>query len=689
MEYKFNLGVTPTSVILRFKLLDSTVTTGVGVTGLTYNSANLIIATIKSGDAATVVYTQAAGNIETITTLGTYAAPTASKCRFKEVDATNHPGVYELHLADARFETVEELVVSISGVTGLMECDFEVQCTNLAAAVATGSSGLSVLAESFSKDGAEPETNTYTATQEGDLVYHIVEDDAGAMAFDYVFDVGGNGIATAISWLGYVQGNGDEVGVWYYDWGSTGYKKITTLTGSPGVTPNEEVFTVPVGATGTGANLGKVILRFDSATATAVATDLLLCAKAVVTQSIGYSNGCIWIDTNVSNTNTEAYVDGTADNPVSTWAAAKALNVSLGITNFHILNGSTITMDASCDNFTFLGHDYALALGGQSFENAHIEEANVSGIGTAGAGRIHFHKCRIGSVSLGKAHFHSCGFDSTVIGTEATTYIFEHCFNDADGSTPPIFDFGAAIGSTHVGGRDWHGGVEIANLGQAGTDVFSITGQGKLIIAGTCVGGTIKIFGDFIILDNVAGGFAGTLIDDARYDTDQLDAAHVDYGANTTVPDAAGTAAALHATTDGKVDVVDANVDSILVDTGTDIPATLTTIDGKVDTIDATADAIKLKTDGLPVGFAKDVAFPNFMFTMVDADDIAMTGLTVAGTVSLDGAAFGGCGNAVVEVGSGYYKLDLLQAEMNADIISFIFSATGAKQRNITLVTDG
>jgi len=38
-------------------------------------------------------------------------------------------------------------------------------------------------------------------------------------------------------------------------------------------------------------------------------------------------------------------------------------------------------------------------------------------------------------------------------------------------------------------------------------------------------------------------------------------------GANTTVPDAAGTAAGLHATTDAAIAVVDGNVDSILVDT--------------------------------------------------------------------------------------------------------------------------
>ena len=42
------------------------------------------------------------------------------------------------------------------------------------------------------------------------------------------------------------------------------------------------------------------------------------------------------------------------------------------------------------------------------------------------------------------------------------------------------------------------------------------------------------------------------------------------YAPNKVVPDVAGTAATLHGTTDGKIDTVDTNVDSILADTGTD-----------------------------------------------------------------------------------------------------------------------
>ena len=114
-----------TSVVFRVKLLNSSVTTGAGLTGLTEASAGLIIAAIADNEAATATYTQAAGNIETIAALGTYAAPTAGKCRFKEVDATNHKGLYEIQLLNTRFSVAscKSLCVSISGATNCAETD--------------------------------------------------------------------------------------------------------------------------------------------------------------------------------------------------------------------------------------------------------------------------------------------------------------------------------------------------------------------------------------------------------------------------------------------------------------------------------------------------------------------------------------------------------------------------------------
>lgn len=91
---QFTIDHSSTSVVLRVKL---------DVAGLTEASAGLVISTITDNEASVTRYRASSSEIETISALGTYAAPTSGKCRFKEVDATNLPRVYELQLADARF----------------------------------------------------------------------------------------------------------------------------------------------------------------------------------------------------------------------------------------------------------------------------------------------------------------------------------------------------------------------------------------------------------------------------------------------------------------------------------------------------------------------------------------------------------------------------------------------------------
>lgn len=119
-----------TSVILRVVLYDSASTTGGRKTALTSASSGLIISTIADNEASATVYTAAGSTVETITTLGTFAAPTATKCRFKEVDATNHPGLYEIQIADARWavSNARSIVISVQ-CTGAVAVDAEVQLT--------------------------------------------------------------------------------------------------------------------------------------------------------------------------------------------------------------------------------------------------------------------------------------------------------------------------------------------------------------------------------------------------------------------------------------------------------------------------------------------------------------------------------------------------------------------------------
>ncbi len=127
ISYKFDQD----GIILRVLILDSSSTTGAGLTGAAYNSSGLTITDIADVEAVASCgyYSTADSTIETITTLGTYAAPTSTvsnnvgyKARFKELSSTYFPGVYEIHLANTRYavSNAKYLLVCIKGVTNMV-----------------------------------------------------------------------------------------------------------------------------------------------------------------------------------------------------------------------------------------------------------------------------------------------------------------------------------------------------------------------------------------------------------------------------------------------------------------------------------------------------------------------------------------------------------------------------------------
>jgi len=96
----------------------------------------------------------------------------------------------------------------------------------------------------------------------------------------------------------------------------------------------------------------------------------------------------------------------------------------------------------------------------------------------------------------------------------AANYLFDGCSNDRQTPVPQL-DYGAAIGDTRVDVHHYSGGLEVLNIGQAGTDVLDLEGHGHLVINANCVGGTVYIRGNFTIEDN-SGGLV-TIVDDARF----------------------------------------------------------------------------------------------------------------------------------------------------------------------------
>jgi hypothetical protein len=147
---------------------------------------------------------------------------------------------------------------------------------------------------------------------------------------------------------------------------------------------------------------------------------------------------------------------------------------------------------------------------------------------------------------------------------------------------------------------------------------------------------------------------------------------------------------------------LDVNAKTVGDKAGYSISGTKTTLDALNDLAqsdilsDATAfagasiAAIKAQTDNLPDGVKKNAALSNFMFLMVDSTDhvTPKTGLTVTATRSIDGAAFGACANSASELSNGVYKIDLAAADLNGDVITLRFTASGADDRLITVKTN-
>lgn len=87
-------------------------------------------------------------------------------------------------------------------------------------------------------------------------------------------------------------------------------------------------------------------------------------------------------------------------------------------------------------------------------------------------------------------------------------------------------------------------------------------------------------------------------------------------------------------------------------------------------------------------GILKNTALAKFPFVMTDATTHApKTGLTVTATRSLDGGAFASCTNAVVELASGAYLIDLAAGDVNGTTVHLRFTATGADDLLIAIKT--
>ena len=84
----------------------------------------------------------------------------------------------------------------------------------------------------------------------------------------------------------------------------------------------------------------------------------------------------------------------------------------------------------------------------------------------------------------------------------------------------------------------------------------------------------------------------------------------------------------------------------------------------------------------------KNMASTGFTFVMTNSSAHApSTGFTVTGARSIDGGAFASLTNSVAEVANGTYRIDLSTADTNGNHLMLRFTATGADDLNIAVIT--
>ena len=430
-------------------------------------------------------------------------------------------------------------------------------------------------------------------------------------------------------------------------------------------------------------------------------------------QSGGYENGQVWIDTLDGAAGTTAHENGTMNNPVLTIGDAKTIAVDsiVNLSDFHVINGSTITLGETSDNESYFGDNWTLVLNSQSCASSHFEGAHVSGIQT-GSG-MGLHGGSIGTITLADdAHLDDVALEAgTITLPSSGSVAFARCTHAA--ATLPILDFNAGAVTVHMHG--YGGGIEVQNMDAS--DILHLDGNGRLDINANCTDAVVNVRGNWDINDS--GTTSNITKDD---DSSNIALILADTGTDGVLV-SAGTGAGQIDLTSGTVDVgaLQANVitaasinaaamngkgDWNIGKTGyTAAPTAGSIATGSfaAGAIDAAAigtnaiDADSLAADA--IAEIRDAILPkintaldDIPFVMVLSSDhvTPATGLVPVATRSIDGGtSFSATTGTVAEAASGLYHFDASAADMNGALITFKFAVATADDTFVSIRTGG
>jgi len=351
------------------------------------------------------------------------------------------------------------------------------------------------------------ETNDEDSVIALDGTVHSLNDDSGTIDAFYEWTVGA-ATPARVTFTGYVNGNNDSVDIFGWNWVTSAWVQIGAWAGKPSATNEVQTFDMFTTMVGTGANLGLVRVRYQGTglTSATVAVDQVFVAASQGASD--YALGAIWFDNNgTTNTGSTPGVDGVDGNPVTTWAAVKSLVSNTGRKKIHVASGATAPLDANSDNYTLIGEQYTVTLGGQSIEGIAVEgAASITGIGTATVTQPIFTRCGFGAGTYPPAHFESCGFglsDGLFTAGSAGQYVFHECYSVVAGSGTPDFTFAGLGSATGINNRGWTGGsaytldsdCTLSHEVLAGGGQTITTGGGNVEIRGLCRAITVTMSG--------------------------------------------------------------------------------------------------------------------------------------------------------------------------------------------------
>jgi hypothetical protein len=355
-------------------------------------------------------------------------------------------------------------------------------------------------------------TNTFAAVSGQDGVYHVIDDDGGDnFTIAYRFEIGGDRIATEAVLTGFLNSGNDNALVQAYDFVGSAWETRRQFDGQNGSVNQTVVVPLLARNTGTsGVDFGVVFLRVTDGAASSNPTfnnDSFLVEAVGIGQSAGYQNGQIWLDTVGGTDSADKFVDGTSDRPVKTMANVVSL-VAAGLSpDVHVLNGSSVTLGANSDNYSFFGDNWTLALASRSVVGAYLQGARVTGIGTSSS-EVKFEGCDVGTASVQIGHFDFCSFDGTVTMTLAGDYNYHNCYSKVAGAGSPTFTKTADEAIT-AQWRNWQGGITFSGL-QVG-DTLTIGGRlGTVDLGSPASAVAVEIRGTYKEITNVGSAVVNT-----------------------------------------------------------------------------------------------------------------------------------------------------------------------------------